>query len=107
MKNKKVETLLTKIEVIKKELNEIGSMRPGSVTEQFHKRGDQRWPYWQISYTHNRRSKTEYIRDEFVEQIKAEVLEYKKFKSLVEKLVKINIDLSKEKIKILKSNEKA
>ncbi len=107
MKNKKVETLLTKIKAIKKEISEIGSMRPGSVTEQFHKRGDQQWPYWQISYTVDRKSKTEYIRDEFVEQIKAEVLEYKKFKNLVDELVKINIDLSKEKIEILKSNKKS
>lgn len=102
MTNKKVETILEKIEAVKKDLNQIENMRPGSVTKQFQKRGDQKWPYWQISYTLNKRSKTEYLKDEFVEQIKGEVLEYKKFKQLVEKLVELNIHLSKEKIKLLK-----
>lgn len=105
MKNKKVETLLTKIDGVRKEINEIGCMRPGSVTKQFHKKGDKKWPYWQISYTQNRRSKTEYLRDEFVDQIKTEVAEYKKFRILVETLVELNVALSKEKIKILKENQ--
>lgn len=107
MGNKKVETILARIEAIKKDLNQIGNMRPGSVTKQFQKRGDQKWPYWQISYTQNKRSKTEYLRDEFVEQIKNEVMEYKKFKTLIEKLVELNILLSKEKIKLLKKNVKS
>jgi hypothetical protein len=106
MTNKKVETLLTKIEAIKKDLSQLGNMRPGSVTKQFYKRGDKKWPYWQISYTHKKRSKTEYLKDEFVEQIQGEVATYKKFKKLVEKLVELNVDLSKERIKILKKDLK-
>lgn len=101
MTNKKVETLLTKIKSIKRDLEQIGEMRPGSLTKQFNKRGGKSWPYWQISYTH-KRSKTEYVRDEFVNQIKSEIAEYKKFKSLMENWVKLSIDLSKEKIKIRK-----
>jgi len=106
MTNKKVETLLERIEGIKKDLGQIENMRPGSVTKQFHKRGDKKWPYWQISYTQNKRSKTEYLKDEFVAQIQEEVLAYKKFKELVEKLVELNINLSKERLKILKKELK-
>ena len=102
----KVETLLKKIEGVKKDLIQIGDMRPGSVAKQFYKRGDKQWPYWQISYTHNRRSKTEYLRDEFVAQIKGEVVAYKKFKKLAEKLVELNVALSKERLKILKEHLK-
>jgi len=105
MTNKKVETLLKKIETTKNELITLGDMRPGSVTKQFHKRGDKKWPYWQISYTQNKRSRTEYLKDEFVEKIKAEVLAYKKFKKLVEKLVSLNIEISKERLNILKSKQ--
>ena len=103
MTNKKVETLLKKIETIKNELTALGDMRPGSVTKQFHKRGDKKWPYWQISYTQNQRSKTEYLKDEFVEKIKTEVMTYKKFKKLVEKLVNLNVEISKERLNILKT----
>ena len=105
MENKKVETLLKKIETTKNELIALGDMRPGSVTKQFHKRGDKKWPYWQISYTQNKRSKTEYLKDEFVEKIKAEVATYKKFKKLVEKLVNLNVEISKERLNILKSKQ--
>lgn len=97
MTNKKVETLLKKITTTKNELINLGDMRPGSVTKQFHKRGDKKWPYWQISYTQNKRSKTEYLKDEFVEKIQREVATYKKFKMLVEKLVKLNVEILKAK----------
>ena len=101
MINKKVETLLTRIKSIRTDLEQIGEMRPGSLTKQQHKRGGKSWPYWQISYT-QKRSKTEYVRDEFVVQIKSEIAEYKKFKSLMEKWVELSIELSKEKLKIRK-----
>ena len=101
MTNKKVEALLTKIKSIRAALDQIGEMRPGSLTQQFHKRGGKRWPYWQISYT-QKRSKTEYIRDEFVEQIRSEIVEYKKFKSMTEKWIELSIELSKERLKIRK-----
>ena len=101
MTNKKVETLLAKINSIKSDLGRIAEMRPGSLTQQYHKRGGKSWPYWQISYT-QKRSKTEYIRDEFVAQIKSEIAEYKKYKSLTEKWVELSIKLSKEKLKIQK-----
>jgi len=105
MTNKKVETLLKKISATKNELTTLGDMRPGSVTKQFHKRGDKKWPYWQISYTQNKRSKTEYLKDEFVEKIQAEVATYKKFKKLVEKLVSLNVEISKERLDILKAKQ--
>lgn len=107
MTNKKVETLLAKIEAIKNDLNQIGDMRPGSVTKQLRKRGEKEWSCWQISYTLNGISKTEYVRDEFLTQIKNEVSAYKKFKSLNEKLVELNVALSKERIKILKEQPKS
>lgn len=91
---------------IKKKLQEIGDMRPGSLTKQSYKRGDSQWPYWQISYTHKKKSRTEYVRDEFVKNLKKEVAEYKKFKTLTTKWVDVAIILSKERIKMEKSLRK-
>lgn len=106
MTNKKVETILTKIKAIKSDLNKIGNMRPGSVTKQLRKRGDKEWSCWQISYTLNGVSRTEYVRVEFLEQIKSEVNEYKRFKKLNEKLVELCVALSHEKINLLKEHIK-
>ena len=87
-----------KIQKIKHELQTIGDMRPGSLTKQFHKSGEKKWPYWQISYTQKMKSKTEYVRDEFVEQLAKEVAEYKKFKKLTSEWLKLSIELSKRRI---------
>ena len=107
MKNKKHDILEKNISKIKNDILNLGNLRPGSVSKQIAG-GPSRKPreYWQISYTHKMRSRTEYIRDEFVNQIKTETSEYKKLKKLVEKLIEFSIQLSKEKIEILKKQEK-
>jgi hypothetical protein len=74
-------------------------MRPGSLTKQFHKRGAKRWPYWQISFMHKGKSRTNYVRDQYVGIMRAEIAEYKKFKSLMEKWVALSIALSVETMK--------
>jgi hypothetical protein len=106
MKTNKTEKIKVQIEKVKKELLELGDLRPGSVTKQIAKGvGKKPREYWQISYTHKMKSRTEYLRDEFVEQIKTEVLNHKKFKKLIEKWIELSIELSKEKIEILKNQQ--
>ena len=98
---------MEEIKLIKKELLQIGDMRPGSLTEQKRKiKGKMMWPYWQVSYTQNRKSKTEYVREEFVKKIRDEIYEYKEFKNLMERWVELSIDLSKERMKLQKEKIK-
>jgi len=94
--------LQNRIKKIKKELSQLGDMRPGSLTQQTYKRKDYERPYWQVSYTHNHQSKTEYVKDDLVEQIKAEIVEYKRFKELTAEWVDLAIKISKEKISMKK-----
>jgi len=91
-----------KIQDVKQELQTIGDMRTGSLTKQFYKRGDKKWPYWQISYTYKMRSKTEYVRDEFVDQLAKEIAEYKRFKKLTTEWLKLSIELSKRRLDLAK-----
>lgn len=107
MKSKKQKNLEKKINDIKQSLLELGDIRPGSLSKQIAG-GPSRKPrqYWQLSYTYKMRSRTDYIRDELVEQIENETLEYKKFKKLIENLIEFSIQLSKEKIEIMKKMEK-
>ncbi len=103
MKSKKQINLEKKIKDIKQAILELGDIRPGSLSKQIAG-GPNRKPrqYWQLSYTYKMRSRTDYIRDELVEQIQSETLEYKKFKKLMEDLIENSIQLSKEKIEIFK-----
>ncbi len=106
METKKTNELLRRIKKIKDQITKLNEMRPGVLTEQQYKRGNKQWPYWQVSYTINKKSRTEYIRDEYIKIIKAETFEYKKFKNLVEKLTELSLLLSKERMEIFKQSQK-
>lgn len=106
MKTNKIEKISLKIETLKKQIQSLGDFRPGTLTKQIAK-GDGKKPreYWQLSYTHKMKSRTAYIRNEFVKQVKTEVGNYKKFKELIELWIDLSIELSKEKLEILKNKE--
>ncbi len=86
------------IEKIKQELQTIQQMRPGSLTRQYHNPKDKTGAYYQLSYTHKMRSRTEYVRPEYVGQLRKQISEYKRFKELVEKWIELGIQHSKMQI---------
>ncbi len=88
-----------KIQKIKEKISVIGDMRPGSLTKQFPKSGKK--GYYQISYTYKMKSKTEYVKPEWVNKIKQEILEYKRFKKFMQQW----IDLAIEKSKLQKNGD--
>ena len=104
MQNKKIQKLEIKILKLKQSVLELGNLRPGSVSQQIAG-GPNRKPrkYWQISYTYKMRSRTDYLRDDLVASVKNETLEYKKFKKIIDEIIELSIQLSKEKIEIAKS----
>ena len=95
MQDKKLTQLHKRIEAIKRELLTIKQMRPGSLTRQYRNPRDKLGPYYQLSYTHNMKSRTEYVRTEFVAQLREQIAEYKRFKKLVEEWVALGIEQSK------------
>lgn len=98
MHNKKLDKYRNRIHQIKKEIQAIDDMRPGSLTSQTYRKGSYTRPYWQISYTQNKKSKTEYVRENSVKTVQREIAEYKKFKKLIAEWVKLAIKISKEQI---------
>ena len=105
MQHKKIQKLEDKIKKLKQSIVGLGSLRPGSVTQQIAG-GPGRKPrkYWQISYTYKMRSRTDYLRDDLAEAVKKETLEYKKFRKIVDEIIDLSIQLSKEKIEIAKKS---
>ena len=59
--------------------------------------GKNRRGYAQLSYTFQKRSRTDYVQPEDVERIKSEMANYRKFKELGERLVALSIEESKRK----------
>jgi len=84
-----------RIEKVKKELMEIGAMRPGSLTKQYRKGKDKQLGFYQVSYTHKMKSKTEYVRHQHVDNLKRQIKTYKRFKELVETWVDLSLEHSR------------
>jgi len=95
MKNKKLCQLERRIEEIKRELQKITEMRPGSLTRQYRIPQDKVGPYYQLSYTHKMKSHTEYVRKECVAEIREHISHYQRFKRLVQQWVELAIEHSK------------
>jgi len=95
MSKAKVRQIEKQIETIKEKLQEIGEMRPGSLTQQYKVPKEKTGPYYQLSYMHKMKSRTEYVRPQFVDQIKQQVARYKRFKKLTERWIELAIQHSK------------
>lgn len=87
------------IEEIKRELMGLGEMRPGSLTKQYRKGADDKqWEFYQLSYTHKMKSRTNYVRAHHVAELKEQIKTYKRFRKLVEKWTDLAIEHSKTKV---------
>lgn len=95
------------IEKIKSQLEEFQVMRPGSLTTQYKNREKQSGAFYQLSYTHHMKSKTEYIRAEFVKQVRRQIRDYKRFRKLVDQWIALGIEYSQLTMKLEKERQAA
>ena len=87
---------------IKEALGQIGPLRPGSLTRQYRNPKQRVGAYWQISYTRQRKSHTEYVRPEWEPDIHKQIATYKRFTCLVEQWIDLSIEHSKLRMQIAK-----
>jgi hypothetical protein len=95
MKQKRLTQIDQRIKEIKAELARIGPMRSGSLTRQYKDPRTKRGPYYQLSYTLDMKSRTEYIRREHLPEVRREVRAYKRFKALTSQWVALGIERSR------------
>jgi hypothetical protein len=95
MGRKRIQQIERRIDRIKKALLEIGPMRPGSLTRQYKDPERQTGAYWQISYTRRMKSRTEYVRREWVREVRRQIATHKRFKSLLEQWIDLSIEHSR------------
>ena len=77
---------------IKAELAAIGEMRPGSLTRQYKDPESGSGAYYQLSYTLDMKSRTDYIPRDWVRDVRRQVGHYKRFKSLSAEWVALSIE---------------
>ena len=101
------EKIQAQIDKIKKELLQLGAMRPGTLSQQYaacQKPGckcvdpihpQKHGPFYKLSYTHGGKSTTQFIRPQFVHEVRQQLAAYKKFKALTQQWVTLALQLSK------------
>ena len=105
MNGKTLSQIEKKIEKIKQQLVTIQQMRPGSLTRQYRNSKDKTGAYYQLSYTHKMKSRTEYVRSEFVDSIEEQISEYKRFRELIDQWIELSIEHSKIQMAIAKKTK--
>lgn len=84
-----------RIKEIKTELQLLGDLRPGSLTQQYKDSKKKLGGFYQLNYMHKMKSRSDYVKKEFVETMKEQLEEYKKLKLLVDEWIELGIMDSK------------
>ena len=95
MSRKRIQQIERRIDRIKTALSKIGPMRPSSLTRQYKDPQHHAGTYWQISYTRRMKSCIEYVRREWVKDLRCQIASHKRFKSLVEQWIDLSIEHSR------------
>ena len=103
--HKQLDPIEKKIAGVKEKLITIGEMRPGSLTYQYQRPKEKKGGFYQISYTYRMESKTEYVKAEFVQDLKGQIATFKRFKKLMQQWVDLAIRHSQIKIKLAKERK--
>lgn len=98
MTSKKLIFIERRIARLKQKIAGMGDMRPGTLTVQYRNPAERKTPFNQLSYTHRSKSRSEYVRDEYLETVRREIAVYKRFKSSIEELVDLSIQASRMRI---------
>ena len=100
MTNKRLDEIRKRINRIKAELAAIDEMRPGSLTRQYKDPQNQSGAYYQLSYTRDMKSRTEYIARECLRDVRRQISNYQRFKALTKEWIALSIEHSRLKMKL-------
>ncbi len=100
MTSKRLDEIRTRIDRIKAELTAIDEMRPGSLTRQYKDPQNQSGAYYQLSYTREMKSRTDYIARDCLRDVRRQIGNYKRFKALSTQWIALSIEHSRLKMKL-------
>ena len=96
---KRLAQIVKRMEKIKAELIALEPMRPGSLTRQYKDPQAQSGPYYQLSYTRDMQSRTDYIPRDCVREVRRLIRNYQRFKALTTEWVDLSIEQSRLQIR--------
>jgi len=102
-KNHPLKRLKQEVEEIKRQLLELGPIHPGSISGQYHACGNptcrchapinpqKHGPYNKLTYSHAGKAHCRFVRPECVDELKSHLDNYKTFRKLIARWVKLSI----------------
>lgn len=100
MTQKRLIQIQKRIDAIKEKLCAIDAMRPGSLSRQYKDPENQAGAYYQLSYTRDMKSRTEYVARDALPDVRRQIDNYKRFKALTAQWVDLGIEHSRLKTKL-------
>jgi len=88
----RIKNIEKRIEKIKASLSALGEMRPGTLSLQYKDPENAKGPYYQLSYTLNKRSRTDYVSEAALKEVRSQVANYKTFKELTAEWVELSVE---------------
>jgi len=103
MKDKQLAKWQAQLARAQAKLARIGPMRPGSLSQQYKDPTAKTGAYGQLSYTHNMRSRSRYVRPDEVARIKPLVANFKRFRELVDQCVDLSVNIADRQTELLRA----
>jgi len=104
MQEKSLKKIDGRIQRVKDQLLALGPMRPGSLTRQYRKPRGRKGAFWQISYTHHMKSRSEYARPDEVAAARQEIAAFRRFKKLTAAWVELALARSQRRVQLARAS---
>src|SRR6266545_4366084 len=104
MQAKSLPLLDQQIQRIQLQLAKLGPMRPGTLTRQYRQPQRQQGAYYQLSYTHQMKSHTEYVPKREVGTVRKEIAMYQRYKKLTAQWVALALQRSRLRMQLARSD---
>ena len=111
-----IQHLEQRIQQIQAELVTLGEMRPGSLSKQYNVCGkpncrckdpqnpQRHGPYYQLSWVHQGKSTTQFIRRPLLPQVRAQIATYNTFRKLTDEWVRLALRVAQAKLLVARRN---
>ncbi len=88
---------------IQAQLAQLGPMRPGTLSRQYRRPERQQGAYYQLSYTYQMKSHTEYVPKDQVTIIRQEIAVYQRYKKLTAQWIDLALQRSRLRMQLARS----
>ncbi len=108
--NRRQTSLEARIATLKQAIVRLGDLRPGKLSQQYNVCGkadcrckadppQKHGPYYQVSFTRNGKSSTQFVRKEDLAVVRQQLRNYQRLRELIDRWIALGMELSRLKLR--------